>query len=165
MTDAVTSLAVNNNGILVGSADSYTRFYDIRNGKLNEDCMGEAVTSVAISRDNASHLASVADGSCKLIDRDTGQLLASYKGYTTTAFHDYKIESNFDCMDELILVGSPLGKVCIFDLISEKMINEIVTEYPVVSLTSHGSKNRFAVAAGRNLILYSGRDDDGATSA
>ncbi len=34
--DGITSIAVNNNGILVGSADGFTRFYDIRNGKMSQ---------------------------------------------------------------------------------------------------------------------------------
>jgi len=155
-TDGITSIAINNNGILVGSADSFTRFYDIRNGKLSEDCMGEAVTSVSISRDNASHLVSVGDGTCKLIDKDTGQLLACYKGYTTQNFHDYKVEASFDYMDELVFVGSPLRKVVIFDLISERVLKEISTDSPVVSLSNHGSKDRFAIATGGTLILFDG---------
>ena len=153
-TDAITSLAVNNNGVLVGCADSFTRFYDIRNGKLKEDCMGEAVTCVAMSRDNASHLVSVGDGTCKLIDESTGQLLASYTNYSTPAFHDYKVEAAFDFMDQFVLVGSPLAKVLIYDLISEKVVKEVPTLAPVVSLTAHSTKDAFAIAASSTLSLF-----------
>lgn len=156
-TDGITSIAINNNGILVGSADSFARFYDIRHGKLSGDCMGEAVTCACISRDNASHLLSVADGTCKLVDKDTGQLLACYKGYTNTNYHDYKVEATFDYTDEIILVGSPLGKTYVFDLISEKVRQEIPASGPVVSLSSHPGKDQFMVASGGLVYVY----DDG----
>lgn len=91
-TDTITSLVVTNDAILVGSADGYTHLYDIRQGKMSTNCMNEAVTSVAISRDMASHLISVADGTVKLIDKDSGELLACYKGHTDVNYKDYKIE-------------------------------------------------------------------------
>ncbi len=112
------------------------------------------MTSVAISRDNACHLVSVADGSVKLIDRETGQLLAAYRGFTTPQFHDYKVEAVFDCGDEAVVVGSPLGKVILFDLVSEKATAEILTSAPVVSLSSHTTKERLAVAAAGTLLIY-----------
>ena len=122
--------------------------------------MGEAVTCVCISRDNASHLLSVADGTCKLIDKDTGQLLASYKGYTNINYHDYKVEASFDYTDELIFVGSPLGKTYVFDLISEKVRQEISAAGPVVSLTSHPAKDQFVVAAGGFVYVYDGTGEE-----
>jgi len=159
-TDGITSIQINNNGILVGCADTFVRFYDIRHGTLAEDCMGEAVTCACISRDNASHLLSVADGTCKLIDKDTGQLLATYKGYTTSNFHDYKVEAAFDYADELIFVGSPLGKTYVFDLISEKIRQEIPSVGPVVSLCSHPSRDELVVAGGGFVYIYSGSDEE-----
>jgi len=159
-TDGITSIQINNNGILVGSADTFARFYDIRHGQLGEDCMGEAVTCACISRDNASHLLSVADGTCKLIDKDTGQLLATYRGYTASNFHDYKVEASFDYADELIFVGSPLGKTFVFDLISEKIKQEIPSVGPVVSLASHPSKDQFVVAGGGLVYIYDGTGEE-----
>jgi len=160
-TDGITGLAVNNNGILVGSADSFTRFYDVRNGKLSVDCMGEAVTFVVISRDSASHLVSVADGTCKLIDKDTGQALACYKGFSNSNYNDYKIEATFDFSDSLILVGSPLSKVYVYELISEKILQEIGVVGPVVSIASHGTKDKFVCGSGGVCTLFDGDSDAG----
>jgi mitogen-activated protein kinase organizer 1 len=94
-TDTITSIAVVSHAILVGSADGYTRLYDIRQGSMALDCMNDAVTSVAISRDMASHLISVADETIKLIDKDSGQLLACYKGHSEVRYKDYKIEVKY----------------------------------------------------------------------
>lgn len=91
-TDTITSIAVDASSLLVGCADGWTRHYDLRQGAMSIDCLNEAVTSVAISRDAASHLVSVADATVKLLDKTSGELLATYKGHSEERFKDYKIE-------------------------------------------------------------------------
>ncbi|CAG7822853.1 unnamed protein product [Allacma fusca] len=159
-TDTVTSLAVSQDTILVGSADGYTRSYDIRNGKLTVDCMGEAVTSVAISRDCASNLVSVADGTCKLIDKSTGQLLASYRGFNEARYYDYKVESCFDNSDRWVIVTSPLGKLFIFDLISENVKETLDLGQSVVSVCCHPQADRIAAASGSSVSIFSSAEVD-----
>ena len=154
-TDTVTCLSVSSDTILVGSADGYTRSYDIRNGKLSIDCLGEAVTSVSISRDCASNLVAVADGTCKLIDNRTGQLLACYKGFNEPQYYDYKVESCFDYSDRWVIVSSPLGKLFIFDLITENVKETINLGEPVMSINCHPSQDKIATASGSSLNIFS----------
>jgi len=163
--DSITSLAVTNHSILVGSADGYTRLYDLRQGAMTSDCLGEAVTSVAVSRDMASHLVAVNDETVKLIDKDTGQLLATYKGHTANRFHDYKIEVAFDYSDCFVFACSPFGSIYIWDLISEN-VQQIVSvtttkesegfmKPPVVSLATHPTKGKFICACGGEVYSFS----------
>ena len=154
-TDTVTSLAVTRDTILVGSADGYTRSYDIRNGKLTTDCLGEAVTSVSISRDCASNLVAVADGTCKLIDNSTGQLLASYKGFNESQYYDYKVEACFDYTDRWVIVTSPLGKLFVYDLITEAVKEKLELGQAVVSVNCHPQKDRVAAASGGQITIFS----------
>lgn len=158
--DCITSLAVTNNTILVGCADGYTRLYDLRQGSLSVDCMPEAVTSVAISRDQASHLLSVADETIKLIDKDTGELLACYKGHTSDKFKDYKIEVGFDFSDRYVLGASPFGSIFVWDLISEKIrglckVNDGgLHHHPVTSLNTHPTRPRVLCSVGGGVYTF-----------
>ena len=60
------------------SVDGYLREYDLRLGKLTEDCMGESVTSVSFTNDGQCLLASSLDSRIRLIDRYSGELLNRY---------------------------------------------------------------------------------------
>ena len=82
--------------------------------------------------------------------------LANYTGFSTPNYHDYKVEACFDYSDSLVLVGSPLGKLVVFDLINEKIAQEVSHSLlgPVVSLTSHSSRDRVATAAGNVVTIF-----------
>jgi len=157
-TDTITSLAVTNHSILVGSADGWTRLYDLRQGSLSKNCMNEAVTCVAISRDMASHLVSVADGTVKLMDKESGELLACYKGHTESRFKDYKIEVAFDFSDRFVLGASPLGSLFVWDLISEKVLGTCrINEsniHPVTSLSTHPQKGLVSCSVGGSVYFF-----------
>lgn len=162
--DCITSIAVTNNTILVGCADGYTRLYDIRQGSLSIDCMPEAVTSVAISRDQASHLLSVADETVKLIDKDTGELLACYKGHTNDKYKDYKIEVGFDFSDRYVISASPFGSIYVWDLITEEIkgllkVNEEGSNHPVTSLHPHPTRARLICSVGGGVYTFDLEDD------
>lgn len=171
--DCVTSIAVTNNTILVGCADGYTRLYDLRQGSLALDCMPESVSSVAISRDQASHLISVADETVKLMDKDTGQLLASYQGHTSNdKFKDYKIEVGFDFSDRYVLAASPYGVIFVWDLITEDVkgvckVNDqestIGIVSPVTSINPHPTRSRVICSLGGGVYTFD-LEDDGWTS-
>jgi mitogen-activated protein kinase organizer 1 len=157
-TDTITSLAITNHSLLVGSADGYARLYDLRQGRMSTDCMAEAVTGVAISRDMASHLISVADETVKLIDKESGELLATYKGHSDPRYKDYKIEVGFDFSDRYVLAASPRGKVFVWDLISEKVhglcrANES-NIHPVTSISPHPQRSQVAASVGGGVYFF-----------
>eukprot|EP00116_Pleurobrachia_bachei_P006534 sb/3466796/ len=80
--DTITSIAIGEEEIVVGSVDGWLRCYDIRLGKLHEDFMGEPITSVTLSSDHQSVLVGCLDSTVRLIDKVTGQLLNDYTGHT-----------------------------------------------------------------------------------
>jgi len=168
--DAVTSMAITDHSVLVGSVDGWTRLYDLRQGQMSSDCMGEAVTSVSISRDKASHLISIVNGDIRLIDKDTGQLLASYNAPDDYKLDSaYKTEVSFDFSDTVV-IGGGYSKVYgdlsgprlyFWDLITQKLIavGMLNTEgrqcYPVSSICSHPTKPLLIAAAGSGVWTFS----------
>ncbi|ODM90774.1 WD repeat domain-containing protein 83 [Orchesella cincta] len=135
--DCITSIAITNHTILVGCADGFTRL------------------------DQASHLVSVADETVKLIDKDTGELLAEYKGHTDSKYRDYKIEVGFDFSDRYVLSASPFGSIFVWDLISESVkglckINEEeqTIKNPVTSLNPHPTRPRVVCSVGGGVYTF-----------
>ena len=67
--DSVTSISLSDHEILTGSVDGYIRVYDMRKGRLTEDCMGAPVTCTSFTSDGQCVLASCLDSSVRLVDK------------------------------------------------------------------------------------------------
>jgi mitogen-activated protein kinase organizer 1 len=61
--------------IASGSADGHLRLYDIREGRLFVDYIGESVTSVTLTDDKQACLVSSMDGFVRMFDKSNGTLL------------------------------------------------------------------------------------------
>ena len=61
--------------VITRSVDGHTRIYDLRAGKMVEDCIGEPVTSVSYTHDGQCILVSSLDDTVRLMDKDTGEML------------------------------------------------------------------------------------------
>lgn len=61
--------------IATGSADSHIRLYDIREGRLFVDFMGDSVTDVHLTADNQCVLVASMNGPIRLVEKCNGQLL------------------------------------------------------------------------------------------
>lgn len=68
--------------VVGGSVDGTVRSFDIRMGMMFTDTIHESVTGIAISHDGNCVLASCLDHSMKLLDKASGELLATYTGET-----------------------------------------------------------------------------------
>lgn len=77
-TDAILCVNVSAYELVTGSADAYVRLYDIREGRLFVDFMGDAVTDVHLSSDNECLLVASTSAPIRLIEKINGQLLAEY---------------------------------------------------------------------------------------
>ena len=66
--------------VLGGSVDGSVRQFDIRMGMMFTDTIHESVTGIAVSHDSNCVLASCLDHSMKLLDKASGELLATYIG-------------------------------------------------------------------------------------
>lgn len=60
--------------------DGTVRQFDIRMGMMLTDNLHEPVTGIAVSHDGNCILASCLDNSMRLLDKVSGELLASYTG-------------------------------------------------------------------------------------
>lgn len=60
--------------------DGTVRQFDVRMGMMFSDMLHESVTGIAVSHDGNCILASCLDHSMKLLDKASGELLATYTG-------------------------------------------------------------------------------------
>lgn len=153
--DSISTVRISNHEILAASYDNKIRRYDIREGRLVTDCMGEVITCASFTKDNRCILVSCADGTMKLIDKDTGELLGEYEGLSKS---DYCIQSSVTYDDKLVLSGSSDGRIWAWDLITRKVVmhlsDEKSMEHPIVSIGVHPNKNSFLAANGSDILLW-----------
>ncbi|PIK55640.1 putative WD repeat domain-containing protein 83 [Apostichopus japonicus] len=112
--DSVSSIQISDTEILTGSVDKYIRRYDVRNGKMTADCIGQPVTSINFTKDGQCTLVSSLDGKLRLLDKDTGELLGEYTGHQNT---QYVIDNCLNEKDTHVISGSEDGKIYFWDLI------------------------------------------------
>ncbi|KAJ8683477.1 hypothetical protein QAD02_019269 [Eretmocerus hayati] len=153
--DSISSVRISDHEILTASYDAKVRRYDIREGKLVTDCMGEIITCASFTKDNRCILVSCADGLVKLIDKDTGELLGEYEGLQKS---DFCIESSVNHDDTMILSGSKDGRIWAWNLITRKVVmylcDEKSGEQPIISIAVHPNKNSILAANGQDILLW-----------
>ncbi|KRY28991.1 WD repeat domain-containing protein 83 [Trichinella spiralis] len=129
--DSVLSVTVSDHEILTGSADCRTRRYDLRKGMLYEDFVGKSVSSVNFSRDGQCTLISSLDSTVRLLEKDSGQLLAQFTGHKN---NEYKMDSCFLSSDRQIISGSEDGKLFCWDLLTGNLL--YILNHPVPFVVS-----------------------------
>uniref|UniRef100_A0A0N5AH90 WD repeat domain-containing protein 83 n=1 Tax=Syphacia muris TaxID=451379 RepID=A0A0N5AH90_9BILA len=152
-TDAILSIDVGEHEITSGSADCYMRVYNLRDGIMTMDYLGESITCVTLTADGQCVLASTKDGIVRLMDKSNGQLLADYSGHTGK---DYRIESCLLSTDAHIVSGSADGNVYIWDMIEMSVLARLehVHHSVVHSVSSHPTKPYLLSAAGGSVFLW-----------
>lgn len=117
--------------ILTGSVDGRVRCYDLRMGKLETDVIGSPVTSLQRTRDGNGYLAGTLDSCIRLMDRDGGGLLKSYKdeGFKN---EEFRLRSAFGANEKWVLSGNENvtndGEVVVWDTLTGKVIERIRVE-------------------------------------
>ncbi|KRX77626.1 WD repeat domain-containing protein 83, partial [Trichinella sp. T6] len=175
--DSVLSVTVSDHEILTGSADCRTRRYDLRKGMLYEDFVGskaalqisivggigqnifkkmsvlsESVSSVNFSRDGQCTLISSLDSTVRLLEKDSGQLLAQFTGHKN---NEYKMDSCFLSSDRQIISGSEDGKVFCWDLLTGNLLYILNHPVPfVISSVSAHPTDVCCLTAMRGNVYY-----------
>ncbi|XP_016844027.1 WD repeat domain-containing protein 83 [Nasonia vitripennis] len=153
--DSISSVRISDHEILTASYDGKVRRYDIREGRLVTDCMGEVITCASFTKDNRCFLVSCADATIKLIDKDTGELLGEYEGLRKS---DFCLESCVNHDDTLVLSGSSDGQIWAWELISRKIVMHLSDEksgaHPIISIGVHPNRNSFLAANGPDILLF-----------
>ena len=123
--------------------------------------MGEPITCVSFTEDEQCVLASCLDSTIKLIDKETGCVLNTYKSHTNK---DFKIENSVAIKDTSIISGSEDGTLFIWDLITAEVTFERKKAHNSVlyGLSRHPSKNIFVTASTDSVKLWkdNGEKDD-----
>mmetsp|Transcript_40112 Transcript_40112/g.120963 ORF Transcript_40112/g.120963 Transcript_40112/m.120963 type:complete len:353 (-) Transcript_40112:122-1180(-) len=100
--------------ILTASVDGCLRTYDLRRGRIRVDDMGDSVTGVALTRDGQCVAASCLDGTIRLLERSTGELLQTYRGGHAAGRYGLGCDVSSD--DTVVVSGSEDGAVTLYDL-------------------------------------------------
>ncbi|GAX77764.1 hypothetical protein CEUSTIGMA_g5207.t1 [Chlamydomonas eustigma] len=143
--DSVTSVAVHTHDIVAGSVDGTVRRFDIRMGRMYTDTLHHPVTSVALSHDGQCVLSACLDSTLRLLDKGSGELLATYQGHVHQAI---KLDCCLTPSDAHVVCGSEAGDVLYWDLVDANIVKSFKAHAGVVcSLAMHPN--------GRTLITSS----------
>lgn len=125
--DSVMSLAVSKDccEILTGSMDGCLRRYDIRKGQVTVDDVQDPVSRVSFSGDGNCLLCSTLTSKIHLLDKDSGDILQTYRGHTNTK---YVIDSALDPSDAYVVSGSEDGKFIAWELVEGEMETKLLPE-------------------------------------
>ena len=143
--------------VVTASVDGSLRRYDLRAGQLTADAVGSPIAALALTAADggATALVSCLDGRLRLLDRQTGALLASYAGHTASA------GVRTDCFvlppgDGTVGVGSEDGAVVGWDLASEALTDRVACAPgggPVTSVAVHPVDGRTMVTASTDGVV------------
>ncbi|XP_317330.4 WD repeat domain-containing protein 83 [Anopheles gambiae] len=156
--DCITALVVSEHKIISSSLDGSIRQYDIRAGELVCDTIGVPITYLVQTRDGQCLLAACSDGTIRLIDNDSGELLAEYKGHRVD---DYTIECGIIAADTKIISGSAEGAAIVWDLLEGKEVRRLRIGSEVVhSLAPHPTGSDILFARKRHLEVWGKPEED-----
>lgn len=139
--------------IVSGSVDGRVRWYDIRMGRVDTDVVGAPVTSLCATKDGQAALVGTLDGTVRLMDRNAGTCLMTYKGHKNS---EYRIRSCFGAREKMVLTGSEGddgksnedGEVVIWDTVTGTVINRVV----VPARKDDGTRKRVIGSDGKEKV-------------
>jgi mitogen-activated protein kinase organizer 1 len=136
--------------VRTGSIDGIVRTYDVRKGLLTSDSMGQQngndkdgcydhadggvgqstssssspITSMAMTHDGTNLVVNCLDGTIRLMDVDTGELMNTYSGSHTSG--SYGLDVSVLASDTTIATGSEDGTCVLYDIVSAKPVQRLV---------------------------------------
>lgn len=120
--DSLLCVLAEGDEIVTGSVDGVLRRYDLRKGQLCADIVGQPIGSVSFSNDSQCVLVSTLKDTIHLIERETGNELACYKGHTN---QQYKVQSVLDPTDACVVSGSEDHRICFWELVEAEMVSSV----------------------------------------
>jgi mitogen-activated protein kinase organizer 1 len=118
--------------IVTGSVDGKVRYYDLRMGSTDVDVIGASVTSLQRTRDGKGILVGGLDNTVRLMDRDNGALLKSYKAEVWKN-DEFRVRSCFGGNERWVVCGNeevsgPDGEVMVWDTLNGDVVERIRVE-------------------------------------
>ena len=151
-TDTILSLAiVSDTEFAAGSADGTIRTYDIRRGVVLNDELLSPVSCLGVSNDGNCVLAAVLDSTIALLEKESGEVLATYEGHVNTK---YQLGASLDPNDSYVAGGSEDGRILYWDLVSGKVLKTVNTheKKPIYGLQFHEKKDALLTCGGDGAI-------------
>lgn len=133
--DDVTSVGAAGNEILAASVDGTVRRFDVRMGRVYCDDLRHPVTCVTFTGDGLCVLAACLDSTLRLLDKQTGELLASYRGHQHTGV---KMGCGLMPRDASVVGAGEDGRVFYWELVEAQLLTSFQAHKgPVCGLAVH----------------------------
>jgi len=139
---------INNISIIrTASVDGFVRTYDIRAGLLQCDNFGSPITSTAHTKDGQCLVVSCLDGTLRLMELKTGELLNTYNSHHTAG--KYGLEVDILANDSTIITGSEDGACVLYDLVGADSVGSLEgpARRPTCTVTAHPKTSSVAITA------------------
>ena len=122
--------------IRTASIDGVLRTYDLRRGLLQSDDCGSPITSMAATKDGQCVAVSCLDGTIRLLQADSGELLNTYSGHKAG---NYALQVGILANDATIISGSEDGVCVLSDLVQAHRVQalEVSPGTPVCAIAAH----------------------------
>jgi mitogen-activated protein kinase organizer 1 len=132
--------------IRTASLDGVVRSYDLRKGLLKCDDCGCAITNMARTHDGQCLVISCLDGTIRLIELDTGELLNTYSGFHKSG--QYGLEVAMLADDATIATGSEDGACILYDLVRASRVQALEgPTRPTCSIAAHPKQSNVIITA------------------
>jgi mitogen-activated protein kinase organizer 1 len=125
--------------IRTASVDGVVRTYDVRRGLLKSDQCHAPITSMAATYDGQCLAVQCLDGTIRLLEVESGELLNTYAGAHTAG--NYGLEVAIVANDATIVTGSEDGKCVFYDLVRATQVQTLYASSskssPTCSIAAH----------------------------
>lgn len=139
--------------IRTSSVDGIVRTYDVRRGLLKCDDVGSAITGMAMTHDGQCLATSCLDGTIRLIELGTGELLNTYHGMHISG--RYALDVGILANDATVVSGSEDGCCVLYDLVRATQVQSLQHDdnignaaRPLCSIATHPTKSSVVLTAG-----------------
>ena len=156
--DSVTNVHVVQNGsergshsnvsiIRTASVDGFVRTYDLRKGLLQCDDFSSPITSTAHTKDGQCLVVSCLDGTIRLMELETGELLNTYNSNHISGKYGLEVDVLAD--DSTIITGSEDGACVLYDLVRANSIGILngPARRPTCTIKAHPKQSSVVIAA------------------
>ena len=118
------------------SVDGVVRTFDLRKGQVVCDNAGNAIFSMALTHDGQCLAISCLDGTIRLMEVDTGELLNTYSSSHVAG--NYSLQCALTADDAHVVTGSEDGRAVLYDLVRGEVVQELVGHTkPTCSVAAH----------------------------
>jgi mitogen-activated protein kinase organizer 1 len=132
--------------IRTASIDGVVRTYDLRKGLVDSDDCVSPITSMAPTKDGECLVVSCLDGSIRLLQVDSGELLNTYTGHKAG---NYGLDVQVLANDSTIVSASEDGTCILSDLVLATRVQalEVSPNRPICSIAAHPKISSVVITA------------------